>query len=40
METEMFFCQKCQRYRGFYKKNEVWICCGCGWEKKKEEIKN
>lgn len=34
METEMFFCRKCQKYRGFYKKDDIWICCGC-----KKELK-
>ncbi len=41
METEMFFCKKCERYRGCYIKDNMWVCCGCKREVKKvEEVNN
>jgi len=33
----MLFCKKCQRYRGCFEREGMWICCGCKKEVKKEE---
>ena len=34
MESKMIFCKKCERFRAFYLKDGVWICCGCKRESK------
>ena len=41
METDIIYCKKCERYRGCYKKDGVWICCVCKREvkNKEEEVK-
>ena len=37
MKTDMLYCKICKRYRGFYLKNGMWICIGCGFEIKDEK---
>jgi len=36
IKSKMIYCKRCQKFRGFYFKDGVWVCVGCGKEIKEE----
>ena len=39
IQSEMKYCEKCQKFRAFYIYFDKSVCCGCGNEITKSEIK-